>query len=185
MTVFFREERAHLETRLEQQEAKLEQQRADAEAQRRALEARMEQLREQAKPQQARDAISEAQLEALQSRLEALHEASLLTDEELNSLEDVVVDCIEVLPTAFAMESKVEAVVKMILVRENVVSRFSFPPKHTLPLHPRLEEGCGVVFVRWCNGVSSSAEFCVNTKHGISMLCACSFGVVRYNLFYV
>ena len=70
--------------------------------------------------------------------------------------------------------SQLMAEVVMILVRENVVSRFSFPPKHTLPLHPRLEEGCGVVFVRWCNGVSSSAEFCVNTKHGISMLCACS-----------
>lgn len=68
------------------------------------------------------DAISEAQLETLQSRLEALHEARLLTDEELNSLEDAVVDCIEVLPTAFATDSKVEKVVKMILVSESVTS---------------------------------------------------------------
>lgn len=82
----------------------------------------MEQLRQQAKPQLARDAISEDQLAALQSRLEALHEARLLTDAELNSLEDAVVDCIEVLPAAFATESKVEKVVKMILVSDAVAS---------------------------------------------------------------
>ena len=44
------------------------------------------------KPQMARDAVSEDQLQALQSRLEALHEAQLLTDVEVESLEDAVVE---------------------------------------------------------------------------------------------
>ena len=82
----------------------------------------IEQLREQAKPQPARDAISEEQLGALQLRLEALHEASLLTDEELNSLEDEVVDCIELLPTAFATDRGIDNVIKMILVSEKVAN---------------------------------------------------------------
>ena len=80
----------------------------------------IEQLQGRAKPQLARDTISEEQLGALQLRLEALHEARLLTDEELNSLEDAAVDCIELVPTAFATERGVDKVIKMILVSERV-----------------------------------------------------------------
>ena len=52
----------------------------------------------------------------------ALHEARLLTDEELARLEDVVVDCIEVLPAAFAADTGVAKVLRMVLVSERVAS---------------------------------------------------------------
>ena len=45
------------------------------------------------------EVISEAQILALGSRLEALHAAGLLTDEESNSLEDLVADFIDVRST--------------------------------------------------------------------------------------
>ena len=131
-------ERQETKAKLEQQEAKIEQQRQEMEAKmehhrqeterqrqenatlREQQREEIEQLREQAKPQLARDTVSEEQLGALQLRLEVLHEARLLTDEELNSLEDAVVDCIELLPTAFATERGVDKVIKMILVSERV-----------------------------------------------------------------
>lgn len=96
-------------------EAKLDAQRRESERQRLEIE-------RLCKPHMARDNISEEQLRTLQLRLEALHEARLLTDEELESLEDKVVDCIEVLPAAFATEQRVEMVMKMILIVETVAS---------------------------------------------------------------
>ena len=45
-----------------------------------------------------------------------------LTDEELFSLEDAVVDCVEVLPTAGASAPEVEKIVKMLLVVAKVAS---------------------------------------------------------------
>ena len=98
-----KEERELMEAKVERTEAKLEQQREEM---------------EQARPQVVRDTISEEQLGALQLRLEALHEARLLTDGELNRLEDDVVDCIEVLPTAFVADRSIDKVIKMILVSE-------------------------------------------------------------------
>ena len=96
-------------------EAKLDAQRRESERQRLEIE-------RLCKPHMGRDNISEEQLRTLQLRLEALHEARLLTDEELESLEDKVVDCIEVLPAAFATEQRVEMVMKMILIVETVAS---------------------------------------------------------------
>jgi hypothetical protein len=49
-----------------------------------------------------------------------MHEAKLLTDEELFCLEDAIVDCIEVLPTAGASSPEVDKVVKMMLVSAKV-----------------------------------------------------------------
>ena len=96
MTVFFREERAHLEAKLEQQrhenmelreqqEAKLEQQRQES-TREQAL------LREQ---MQALGLISAAQIEALAARLEAMQESKLLSEEEIFSLEDTLADFTE------------------------------------------------------------------------------------------
>jgi hypothetical protein len=116
-----RDERKSREAKTEkaEQEAKFE---ARLEAQRTEMQTQIEQLQQQTKPQMARDAIADEQLEGLQARLETLHEARLLTDSELEILEDAVVDCIEVLPTAFATERVVEKVMKMILITEKVAN---------------------------------------------------------------
>lgn len=84
----------------QQQEMKAEmgQQRQEMEQQRHEMEQQRQEIEQLRKPQMARDAITEQQLETLQSRLETLHEARLLTDEELDSLEDTVVDWIEGCP---------------------------------------------------------------------------------------
>ena len=115
-------QRQETKAKLEQQEAKMELQRQEIEVKMGQQREVIEQLQGRAKPQLARDTISEEQLGALQLRLEALHEARLLTDEELNSLEDAAVDCIELVPTAFATESGVDKVIKMILFSEKVAN---------------------------------------------------------------
>eukprot|EP01046_Picozoa_sp_COSAG06_P028636 COSAG06_NODE_2595_length_6614_cov_51.209159_3_plen_337_part_00 len=157
MTSFFREERAHLESKLEQQElkaehqkrelegklerqreeseAKVEQQRHESEAkverQREESEAKVEQQRQTieslqaqlaARPQPAMEVVDEQQLAALQSRLQAMHGSKLLTDDELFSIEDAIVDCVEAMPTAGASASEVEKVAKMLLVSSKVAS---------------------------------------------------------------
>ena len=111
-------QRQETKAKLEQQEAKMELQRQEIEVKMGQQREVIEQLQGRAKPQLARDTISEEQLGALQLRLEALHEARLLTDGELNRLEDDVVDCIEVLPTAFVADRSIDKVIKMILVSE-------------------------------------------------------------------
>ena len=124
MTSFFREERAHLESKLEQQELKAEQQRQELEGkleqQRQTIESLQAQLA--ARPQPAMDVIDEEQLAALQSRLQAMHGSKLLTDDELFSIEDAIVDCVEAMPTAGASASEVEKVAKMLLVSSKVAS---------------------------------------------------------------
>jgi hypothetical protein len=146
MTSFFREERAHLESKLEQQELKAEQQRQELEGklerqredsdgkleqQRQESEAKVEQQRQMieslqaqlaARPQPAMDVVDEEQLAALQSRLQAMHGSKLLTDDELFSIEDAIVDCVEAMPTAGASASEVEKVAKMLLVSSKVAS---------------------------------------------------------------
>ena len=146
MTAFFREERAHLESKLEQQElkaeqqkreleGKLERQREDSEGkleqQRQEAEAKVEQQRQMieslqaqlaARPQPAMEVVDEEQLAALQSRLQAMHGSKLLTDDELFSIEDAIVDCVEAMPTAGASASEVEKVAKMLVVSSKVAS---------------------------------------------------------------
>ena len=146
MTAFFREERAHLESKLEQQELKVEQQRQELEGklerqrqesegklerQRQESEAKVEQQRQMieslqaqlaARPQPAMEVVDEEQLAALQSRLQAMHGSKLLTEDELFSIEDAIVDCVEAMPTAGASASEVEKVAKMLLVSSKVAS---------------------------------------------------------------
>ena len=128
-------QRHALELKLEEQrresEAKAEQQRQELNRQRQQSEATAEQLRHEieqlqaeaaARPPLALDAIDEDQLAALQSRLQSMHGAKLLTDDELFSLEDAIVDCIEVMPTAGASASEVERVSRMLVVASKVPS---------------------------------------------------------------
>ena len=68
------------------------------------------------------DVIDEEQLAALQSRLQAMHGSKLLTDDELFSIEDAIVDCVEAMPTAGASASEVEKAAKMLLVSSKVAS---------------------------------------------------------------
>ena len=62
------------------------------------------------------------QITALQSRLQSLHEAKLLTEDEMFFLEDAIVDCVEVLPTACASLPEVQKVKKMMLISSQVGS---------------------------------------------------------------
>ena len=117
MTSFFREERAHLESKLEQQKRELE---GKLEQQRQVIESLQAQLA--ARPQPAMEVVDEEQLATLQSRLQAMHGSKLLTDDELFSIEDAIVDCVEAMPTAGASASEVEKVAKMLVVSSKVAS---------------------------------------------------------------
>jgi Spy/CpxP family protein refolding chaperone len=108
---FMREEREHMRQIMLESEKQQQQQRQE-------YEREIEQLKERPKP--AAEVIDERQLAALQTRLQSLHEAKLLTDEELFALEDLIVDCIEVMPTASVFTPTVEKVARMLLVASKV-----------------------------------------------------------------
>ena len=90
-------------------------------------EALIEQLRN-AQPQAASEAISEQQLEALQARLQVLADAELLTEDECCSLEDIIVDCIELqqVGTSTVAMPAVERVLKAIWISEKVCKDKTF-----------------------------------------------------------
>lgn len=108
MIAFMREEREHMEQKLEKQQAEMERQRQsaekameslrlDAERQRQSAEKAMELLRLDAERQ--RQSAEKAMLVnrhrevvALQARLEALHAANLLSDDERDAIEDTIAD---------------------------------------------------------------------------------------------
>ena len=140
-------QRDHDEKVWKQMEAKLQAQQEEAEAQRKEAAAKLEQQRQgaettleaqkqeveaqkkenetlraelAARPRLAKEVVGEEELAALQSRLQSLHDAKLLTDEEAYGLEDAIVDCIEVMPTAGASAPEVEKVAKMVLVSAKV-----------------------------------------------------------------
>ena len=113
-------------------EAQMEEQRREMEQQRQELEAKAEQQRQEmekrlhdTKPQRASEAITEGQLEALQARVQTLHEAKLLSEDELVCLEDIVADCIEVLPTADVQERSVQQTVRMSQLSEKMAADVS------------------------------------------------------------
>jgi hypothetical protein len=112
MICFMREERQHMETKMEQHLDKLMQENTE--------------LREAARPKIASDLISEPQLEALQARLQGLSAAKLLSDEALYSLEDCIADCIEVMPSALAAVDAVDKVVRMVKLSEKMGVDSSF-----------------------------------------------------------
>jgi hypothetical protein len=82
-----KEQRDHDEKIRKEMEAKLEAQKEETEVQRQEAEAYK-------KVAAAKVCVSEAQPEALQARLDALHQAELLTDDEVYTLEDCVADFI-------------------------------------------------------------------------------------------
>ena len=108
---FMREEREHMRQIMLDSEKQRQRQQQE-------YEKIIEQLKERPKP--AAEVIDEGQLAALQTRLQSLHDAKLLTDEELFALEDLIVDCIEVMPSASMSTPAVEKVARMLLVASKV-----------------------------------------------------------------
>jgi hypothetical protein len=84
-----KEQRDHLEARMDQMEARFESKVVALEQHRDDLQARL------AAYQQPQPAITEDELIALQARLDRLHEAKLLSKEELYALEDCLSDFFE------------------------------------------------------------------------------------------
>jgi hypothetical protein len=93
-------QRAEMEAKLERQRAEIEAQRqeyeAKLEAQRQEMEAKLEKQREgclatlEAHRLDAKNYVSDAQLDSVQERLDSLHQAKLLSDDEMFSLEDTL-----------------------------------------------------------------------------------------------
>ena len=82
------EQRAHDNA----QQAKLERQREDTEALRQEYEAKLADCEAKL---DAKNCVSDTQLEGLQERFDALHQAKLLTDDAMLTLEDKLADFIE------------------------------------------------------------------------------------------
>ena len=93
MAAFVEQTEARCEAKLE----KLQRQHSEALRQQHAkLSAAVEKTQAQAQAQ----VLSGAELSALQTRLERLHQATLLTDEELHAVEDLLADCFELQASA-------------------------------------------------------------------------------------
>ena len=127
-----REERETAERRSDRQrhemETKLDEQRQETQRQRHEMETKLdEQRRETQQVRQVASAmscVSEAQLELLQTRLDALHQAKLLTDDEIDELEDCVADYIDcrssLNPAAAEIGAAAEKVKKMVGLSEGI-----------------------------------------------------------------
>lgn len=124
LAVFFRDERTHLEAKLERQLEEMKLQRREFEVKAEQQRQEIEKLRAMlaARPQLAIEAIDEAQLFDLQLRLQSMAEASLLTDKELEDAEDAIVDCIEMMPVAGVTVPVVQKVTSMLLLASKVAS---------------------------------------------------------------
>lgn len=101
-------------------QAKFEAWQEKRDAQVKAETAELERRLKDAIPPAAVDVISDEQLRALQDRLQALHAAKLICEEELFQLEDVIADCIEVLPTADVREQSVEKTMRMLRLMDKL-----------------------------------------------------------------
>ena len=110
-------------------EVKLEALRKEADAKLEKQHEETEKLREQARIRTASEAIGEEELVALQSRLVALHEAKLLTDEESDTAEDIIIDCLELLakaPMTTLEHPTVDRVRTMIVLSEKAAADRAF-----------------------------------------------------------
>ena len=131
MATFFREERTHLEARLERQQEEMKQQREEWEAKLEHHRQEIERLRTMlaARPQAVAQCVDKEQLGALQLRLQSMYEAKLLTDAEMHSAEDVAIDCIELMrkaPMTATTDATVDKAATMVLLSENVATDSSF-----------------------------------------------------------
>ena len=137
VTEHLNKQREHDEKLRHDFEAKLEEQRQQTEEQRQETERLREdvfqsKLREQALRQteqvreiaSAKSCVSDGQLELLQTRLDALHQAKLLTDDEIDELEDCVADYIDcrssLNPAAAEIGAAAEKVKKMVGLSEGI-----------------------------------------------------------------
>ena len=110
----------------------MREEREQAKAERAEMEAKMDTKIEQlqtkmeatVKTHTAISCVSEGQLELLQTRLDALHQAKLLTDDEIDELEDCVADYIDcrssLNPVAAEIGTAAEKVKKMVGLSEGI-----------------------------------------------------------------
>jgi hypothetical protein len=130
ISLFFKEqreaakaERAELEARLDAKDVKMEQLRRETETLREETFAQLKEERAavEAKAEQQRQ---DAHLAALLARLVVMRAAKLLTDDEHDRAEDIVIDCLELLskaPTTPATDGVVEKAVTMVVLSEKIV----------------------------------------------------------------
>ena len=117
--------RAESKAEKEQMKAEIDQHRQEIEQLKQALAtAHLErQLMEQNRSKVASERLAETQIEELQVRLQRLEAARQLTYEEQVALEDIVVDCMEVMsktPTTTVDDSNVSKVLTMVVLSERV-----------------------------------------------------------------
>ena len=124
MISFMREDREHMEAKLDAQRQETERRRQenekDTEAKLEAQRKQADEAREEAKPQPACEAIAEEDLRGLGGRLTAMHAAKSLTDEQLWSMEDIVADCAVVLASAAVTDSAVDKVLQMLRLSASI-----------------------------------------------------------------
>ena len=109
-------------------EAKLEKQRQEAEAEKSEMRAEIDKQRAEMQAAMApQEVISSSQIEALETRLEALHRAKLISDDDLNSLEDCIADYFEAKAAIGVVTAEVASAIsavgklrKMIVLSEGV-----------------------------------------------------------------
>ena len=121
MVSFMREEREQAKAERAEMEAKMDAKLEEQKAQTQQQQAEALKVRELAS---AMSCVSEGQLELLQTRLDALHQAKLLTDDEIDELEDCVADYIDcrssLNPVAAEIGTAAEKVKKMVGLSEGI-----------------------------------------------------------------
>ena len=107
------------------QDAKAERVEMDArmQSQRAEMEARMNAKIAELTPQEA---VSAEQLATLQARLETIHQAKLLTEEELFTLEDLCADYAELKSTVGTVTKEMTTLHKLVGVSEQVAGDAAF-----------------------------------------------------------
>jgi hypothetical protein len=118
-----------MENRLERQEAQLEQQRQQLERQRLDAESKLEQLRQESAAEV--DALKAkaarmSKVTSLQVRLEALHDAKLLEDDEISTIEDKIADAIAEAEIENGNDNAWGCVIQMIQLSEGIASTKMF-----------------------------------------------------------
>ena len=115
-----------LDAQLEKMGTQLEAQRQEYEAklqhQEAAAKAELDKIREEMKPPPP-PSVSDDQIVALQTRLYGMHNAELLTEDQLDQLEDIVLDYVEAKATWTSASGEVcgaGGVIKLVAVSEAV-----------------------------------------------------------------
>ena len=120
-----------LAEREEKQELKAEkiiqELKAEVERQRQEIEALREGMQRATEKHPLARVLDDSQIAALQIRLSSLHDAQLLTDEEVCTVEDIIADCVQVMASgAFVGDNVVAEVVKIVALSERIQTDLSF-----------------------------------------------------------